>query len=457
MRHNLFGTSGIRGVSNSELKPELVLRIGLAVAAFTKAGRIAVGFDTRQSSDMVTHSLIAGLLAGGAEVKNHGLVPTPVLAYLASDTDSDAGVMVTASHNPPEYNGVKIFDKDGMALDHDSQREVEELFESTNLKYADWKELRRADSVDYTHRYIEMVKNLVVIEKRLRVVVDPGCGAAYSIGPRLYREQGCEVLSINAQPDGFFPGRPPEPTAESLSFLSRVVKETRADAGVAYDGDADRMALVDEVGAVVPMDQLIAAYAAYLVSAEGERTIVVPVDASMCIEESVEEAGGEVIRTQVGDVNVARAVLEHKAVLGAEASGAWINPDCSLCPDGILSSILVLAAVTSERLNTTLSEFVRPISRYPLLRTKVACRQGVSSRVMNELQPELLKILPGESEVSRIDGLRLSSPDRWVLVRQSGTEPALRVTVEAKDPAEAESLMRETVSIVQRVIGRVAP
>ncbi|MBS7623928.1 phosphoglucosamine mutase, partial [Candidatus Bathyarchaeota archaeon] len=190
MRHKLFGTSGIRGVANSELTPELIMRIGLAVAAFTKAGRVAIGYDTRQSSDMVTYSLIAGLLAGGAEVENHGLVPTPVLAYLASDTDSDAGVMVTASHNPPEYNGVKLFDKDGTAYDHDSQRKVEELFESTNLKYADWRGLRRAERVDYTHRYIEMVKSLVVIEKRLRVVVDPGCGAAYSIGPRLFREQG---------------------------------------------------------------------------------------------------------------------------------------------------------------------------------------------------------------------------------------------------------------------------
>ncbi|MEM4251051.1 MAG: phosphoglucosamine mutase [Candidatus Bathyarchaeia archaeon] len=456
MRHNLFGTSGIRGVVNNDLTPELVLRIGLAVATFTNSGRVAVGFDTRQSSGMVTHSLIAGLLAGGAEVENHGMIPTPVLAYLASDTDSDAGVMVTASHNPPEYNGVKIFDKDGMALDDDSQKKVEEIFESTNLKYADWRDLRRAERVDYTHRYIEMVKSLVVIEKRLRVVVDPGCGAAYSIGPRLFREVGCEVLSVNAQPDGFFPGRPPEPTAESLSVLSRVVKETRADAGVAYDGDADRMALVDEFGDVAPMDQLIAAYAAYLVSAEGERTIVVPVDASMCIDESVEEAGGKVIRTPVGDVNVARAVLEHKAALGAEASGAWINPDYSLCPDGILSSMLVLAAVSSERLNTTLSEFVKPIPKYPILRTKVACPREISNRVMNELQLELLRILPSE-EVSRIDGLRLSSPGGWVLVRLSGTEPVLRVTVEAKDPAEAESLMSETINIAQRVIRRVAP
>ncbi|MBS7623927.1 phosphoglucosamine mutase, partial [Candidatus Bathyarchaeota archaeon] len=164
-----------------------------------------------------------------------------------------------------------------------------------------------------------------------------------------------------------FPGRPPEPTTESLSILSSVVKESHADAGVAYDGDADRMALVDESGGVVPMDQLIAAYSAYLVSAEGEKAIVVPVDASMCIEESVEEAGGVVIRTQVGDVNIARAVLEHKAALGAETSGAWISPDYSLCPDGILSSMLVLAAVSSERLNTTLSDFVRPIPRYPML------------------------------------------------------------------------------------------
>jgi len=456
LNQTLFGTSGIRGIVNSELRPELVLKVGLAIASFTKAGSVAVGFDTRLSNDMMGHSLMAGLLAGGAGVRSHGLIPTPVLAYLTSDTRSDAGAMVTASHNPPEYNGLKLFGKDGMAFNHDLQNRIEELVNSAEPKRASWNSLQRVERVDCTHRYVEMIRSLVVIEKQWKVVVDPGCGAAYAIGPRLFREQGCKVLSINAQPDGFFPGRSPEPTNESLDLLSKAVKESGANAGVAYDGDADRMALVDEAGEIVPMDQLIAAYGAYLVSLENEKTIVVPVDASMCIEESVEEAGGRVVRTPVGDVNVAQAVLEHKAALGAEASGAWINPDYSLCPDGMLSSILVMAAVSSERLNTSLSKFVRPIPRYSILRSKVTCSQGLQPKVMSELQSELSRVMPRESELSTIDGVRLSAPAEWVLVRPSGTEPILRVTVEAKDRAEADSLMSQTISLAQHTIKKLS-
>lgn len=206
MKEKLFGSSGVRGVANLDLTPEFVLRFGLTLANFTAGGKIAVGFDTRSSSQMVVHSLIAGLLAGGAEVKNHGLIPTPVLAYLTADAKCKAGAMVTASHNPADYNGVKLFDKDGMAFNHNLENEIERRYNSTDLKRASWSALRTVETVDSTNRYIEMIRNMVFIEKPWKVVVDPGCGAAYSLGPRLFREQGCKVLTVNAQPDGFFPG-----------------------------------------------------------------------------------------------------------------------------------------------------------------------------------------------------------------------------------------------------------
>jgi phosphoglucosamine mutase len=456
LKEKLFGSSGVRGVANLDLTPEFVLRFGLTLANFTAGGKIAVGFDTRLSSQMVVHSLIAGLLAGGAEVKNHGLIPTPVLAYLTLDARCKAGAMVTASHNPADYNGVKLFDKDGMAFNHDLENEIERRYNSTDLKRASWSALHTVETVDSTNRYIEMIRNMVLIEKPWKVVVDPGCGAAYSLGPRLFREQGCKVLTVNAHPDGFFPGRDPEPSADSLNVLSRIVKETGSDAGVAYDGDADRMAIIDETGELVPMDQLIAAYGAYLVSLN-EKTIVVPVDASMCIEESIEGVGGNVIRTAVGDINVSEAVLKHNAALGAEASGAWINPNYSLCPDGILSSMLVLATVSSQRVNTTLSKFVNSISRYPILRGKVPCPDELKTAVMNEFQSELFKIMPEKSEILTIDGVRATSEDGWILIRPSGTEPVLRITVEAKDRSKAELLMTQTLGLMQNMIKRLSP
>lgn len=215
------------------------------------------------------------------------------------------------------------------------------------------------------------------------------------------------------------------------------------------------MAIVDETGELVPMDQLIAAYGAYLVSLN-EKTIVVPVDASMCIEESIVGIGGSVIRTAVGDVNVAEAVLKHKAALGAEASGAWINPNYSLCADGILSSMLVLATVSSQRVNTTLSKFVNSISRYPILRGKVPCPDELKTEVMNEFQSELFKIMPEKSEILTIDGVRAASEDGWILIRPSGTEPVLRITVEAKDRSKAELLMTQTLALMQNMIKRLS-
>ncbi len=448
----LFGTSGIRGIPNIDLTPEFIVRLGLALANFARGGKVAVGYDTRTSSHMIAYSLIAGLLAGGSEVKNLGLIPTPVLAYLTSDIGAQVGAMVTASHNPPEYNGVKLFDRDGMAFNHALQTEIERLVNSTDLRRVSWNTLHGVETVDCVDRYIEMIRSLVVIEKEWKVVVDPGCGAAHSLGPRLLREQGCKVLAINAQPDGFFPGRGPEPTTESLTMLSRTVKETGADAGIAYDGDADRMAIIDENGAVVPMDQLIAAYGAYLVSLENEKTIVVPVDASICIEESVEKEGGIVVRTAVGDVNVAEAVLKHKAALGAEASGAWINPDYSLCPDGVLSSMLILAAVSSKQINTTLSKFVGLVPRYPILRSRITCPEELKMAVMKQLQSELPKIMSEKCEILTVDGIRVSSKTEWVLIRPSGTEPVLRVSVEARNSSRAESLMRKATTLTQHII-----
>jgi phosphoglucosamine mutase len=234
-----------------------------------------------------------------------------------------------------------------------------------------------------------------------------------------------------------------------------MVKETGANAGVAYDGDADRMAVVDENGVIVPMDRLIAAYAAQLVSKGRGKTIVVPVDASMCIEESVEAVGGRVVRTAVGDVNVAEAVTRHKAALGAEASGAWINPDYNLCPDGILSSLLLIASVSGGP-SESLSEFVKGVPQHPILRGSIACPEKLKAEVMNLLQLELPKFMQEKNEILSIDGIRVSSQEAWILVRESGTEPLLRATVEAKDYKRAELLMSEVTLLIQSIIKRLS-
>ncbi|MGQ9542873.1 MAG: phosphoglucosamine mutase [Candidatus Bathyarchaeia archaeon] len=452
MKGNLFGTSGVRGIVGLDLTPNLILNLGVALANLVGSSKVSTGFDTRVSSRMVLSCLVAGLMAGGARVLNHGLVPTPTLAYLTSNMNSKAGAMVTASHNPPCYNGVKMFDERGATFNHDLQMEIERL--SKAPAYARWDSLGMVEEANYTRPYMEMVERAVNLRRRWRVIVDPGCGAACSIAPTVLNELGCEVIGINTQPDGFFPGRIPEPTVESLSILSEIVRNTGADVGVAYDGDADRMALVDERGEVLNMDRLIAAFASYIVSSGLGRVVVVPVDVSMCVEESVEAVGGSVVRSAVGDVNVAETVLRCNASFGAEASGAWIIPKHNLCPDGILSSVSVLEAV-SEGAGETLSNFVTPIRTYHTMRAKVDCPNRLKEKIMSSLYTDLSSIMPEISEILTVDGIRVSSQSGWILVRPSGTEPVIRVTVEAQDPQIAKSLMHDTLTMIRHTISQI--
>ncbi|MFC1507222.1 phosphoglucosamine mutase [Thermoproteota archaeon] len=452
MNSKLFGTSGMRGIPNVDFTPELIMKLGLALANLTHGNRIAIGFDTRLTSSFMSCLLSAGMLAGGAEVRNFGLIPTPVLAFLTSNTNCRAGTMITASHNPPEYNGVKIFDGDGMAFSHTLEEKVEDLMGFNNLHRVDSTSIGNVKWINCVDRYVEMVKESLTLKREWSIVVDPGCGAAYSLGPSLFRELGCRVLTINAQPDGFFPGRPPEPTLESLHLLSKMVRETGANAGVAYDGDADRMALVDENGRFVSMDQLIASYGARLLSLKNKKRIVVPIDASMCIEESIEAVGGNVIRTAVGDVNVAESIVKNNAAFGAEASGAWISPDYSLCPDGILSSLLVISEISGQKGNPTLSKFVSLASRYPILRKKINCSKNLHSEVIEKLHSELFNLMPEKSDIQTIDGIRITSKKEWILVRPSGTEPVLRITVESKSTRKTESLMKEVIRIIENIV-----
>ncbi|MEM3703677.1 MAG: phosphoglucosamine mutase, partial [Candidatus Bathyarchaeia archaeon] len=237
----LFGSSGLRGLINFELTPILAVKVGMAVGACAKAGKVLVARDTRNSGLMLENALVSGLMACGAKVYCLGVLPTPVLAYLTKRLGADAGLMVTASHNPPQYNGIKIFDKNGMAYDERCQGKLEKIIERGDFGLAEWRNLGRVEYGDESQLYVDVVLKSLKLGKKWRVVVDPGCGATSHIAPKIFQMLGCEVKAINSQLDGFFPCRSPEPNAESLKPLSKIVKKLKADIGVAYDGDGDRV------------------------------------------------------------------------------------------------------------------------------------------------------------------------------------------------------------------------
>jgi phosphoglucosamine mutase len=450
LKPSLFGTSGARGLVNIELTPVLAAQISLAVAKLSRAKKMLVGRDTRVSGLMFEDAIVSGSLASGSATNCMGVVPTPVLAFLTKELRAEAGLMITASHNPPQYNGVKIFGSDSLAYDENSQNEVEKIIENQSFRYADWQSIGQANYTDRSSLYAEMIEKNLTLDKDWHVVLDPGCGATFSLAPVIFKNLGCKVTAVNAQPDGFFPARSSEPTAESLNPLARIVKQLGADVGVAYDGDGDRAAFIDSGGNFADFDRILAAYAAYETKKKGGGITVTNVEASMCIEKMVEAEGGEVIRTKVGDVYVSKAMKDHKAAFGGEPCGAWVHAGFHYCPDGILSSLLLLKALEQE--DKTLAEFVSETPQYPILREKIACKNETKRSMVKEVGTILKTVFPKYKNSSEVDGFRLVLENGWVLIRASGTEPLIRLTVEGESLKAAKKIMEESAKVVSRCV-----
>lgn len=412
----LFGTSGIRDIFDSSLV-HLALKVGLVVGRVY--GNVVVGSDTRTSSDALKHALISGLLAAGARCEDAGVVPTPTLGLVARKFD--AGVMLTASHNPPEYNGIKLLNPDGSAFVSEQQKQVEEMVLSDSLDVAPWGEIKQSGiCADAIEQHIERIIPNFPGGMKLKVVLDCGCGAASVITPYLLKKLGCEVVEINCQPSGFFP-RAIEPTESNLKNLIKATRESGADLGIAHDGDADRTMVVDDRGRFISGDKLLVIFARALKAKE----VVTTVDASMAIEET----DFSVRRTKIGDTYVSEE-LKNGGDFGGEPSGSWIFPGVSLCPDGIYAVAQVVAIANQQRL----SPLVDSIPGYLLLRGSISS-EGVA---MSSLEAQLMALEP--LSVSTIDGIRLSFKDGWLLVRASGTEPKIRLTAEAKSKKRVRQL-----------------
>jgi len=450
----IFGTSGIRGLVNRELTVELALKIGLAISTYTKSGKILVAHDTRTSAQMIEQALTAGLLSGGSKVYRIGLAPTPVLAYLTRNMKMDTGIMITASHNPPQYNGIKPFNKEGIAYGEEEQKVIENIIESGSYVRCEWKDVKNVETfVNAYKKYVNAIVNSINLNRSWTIVLDPGCGASSILAPKLFKELGCTIYTVNANPNGFFTARSPDPKPENLLSLCSLVKFVGADIGFAYDGDADRVVVVDKHGTVVPLDVMFASYASYIVEHYGGGLVIANVEASLCIDEAVKSVGGEVIRTKVGDVYIAEAIKKHNAVFGGEPCGAWIHPQYHLCPDGILSSVLILKAL--EESKTSLSSFVSKVKSYPIVRRNVPCENKLKQLVMNKIEISLKEVFSDIKEVLTVDGVWIRLQRGWILIRPSGTEPLIRITAEAKTESLAKEYVSKALSFVSKVIREV--
>ncbi len=444
----LFGSSGVRGLVNVVLTPQLACKVGMAVAAQAKAQRAVVGRDTRVSGPMLEDALVAGLTAAGVDVSLVGTVPTGAVAYLTKTLGADVGFMLTASHNPPQYNGIKVFRGDSLSFTDAEQNAVEEIIAQNRYALADWRKVGAASKIEASHLYMDMLKKAGALQKPWRVVVDPGCGATYQTAPAALSASGCKTTAINAQPDGYFPARKSEPTAQSLTSLSQTVKALKADVGLAFDGDGDRVAFVDENGAFVDFDRALAAYAAYALKRSGGGTVVTNVEASMCVETMAARFGGKVMRVRVGDVYVSEAMAKFGAVFGGEPCGAWVHPKLHWCPDGPLSAVLMLKALEEE--NLSLSAFIVQVPQYVTLRENLTCKNEQKKQIVADLKKTITQSVPDFTDLSTVDGVRLALKTGWLLIRASGTEPLIRLTVEGESLKAAQEIMNQGVTLVKR-------
>ncbi|HET6778878.1 MAG TPA: phosphoglucosamine mutase [Gemmatimonadales bacterium] len=445
----MISVSGIRGHVGTDLTPEIVARYAAALGAWSRRGisssgrpAVVLGRDARTSGPMFTRAAAAGLMSVGVDVIDLGMVPTPTVQLAVEHHHARAGLILTASHNPIEWNALKFVGPDGIFLDAEAGTVVRELAEQGPAR-ANWSEVGQVrQDPDAIPRHLDAILQLPMIDvpairkRRFKVALDCVRGAGATAMLPLLERLNCEVYGINLETDGLFP-RPPEPIPENLGDLSRLVKESGAAVGLAIDPDVDRLALVDETGRPIGEDYTLAfAVAAVLDGRPTEGTpptVVVNLSTSLVVEDAARSRGARFVRAPVGEANVARAIRDERAIIGGEGNGGVMLPALHIGRDAPLGVALILHLLAAT--GVTLSRLVSAAPRYTIVKAK-----GPRGPELRPLYDRLRQRFP-DAVVDERDGLRLSWHDRWLHVRPSGTEPIVRLIAEAPTAADAEALV----------------
>ena len=444
----LFGTFGVRRLANTELTPEFASKIAASYGTLVK-GKVAVGGDTRTSTEMIKHAVISGLLSSGCDVIDLGILPTPALQFAVRNY-YDGGIMITASHNPPKYNGIKLVDSYGIGTPDDMEIKIEDMFFNDNPDRVSWNEIGESEKnegllEEYIQNVIDRVDADAIKEAKLKVIVDCGSGAACFTTPYLLRKLGCEVLTMNCQPDGFFPGRDPEPTEPNLKELIEVVKATGANIGIAHDGDADRTICIDEKGDFVFGDKSFALVEKYMLKENNGGLIVTTVATSSAIYDIANEYNGEVIATKVGDLIVARELKDKDGLFGGEENGGLIFPDFFYGRDAALSTAKIIEIIAKT--GKSLSKLIEELPVYYSEKMKIECPDELKQEVMQKIAEETR-----EFEVDTTDGVKIFKDGGWVIIRPSGTEPIFRCFAEAKTKEDAKKMAEWGISLISKYL-----
>ena len=443
-----FGTNGIRGVFSEDFTLEFVHDMTLAIATYFKTGPILVGYDGRESSVIIAKVVCSALNYAGLDCNNTGLVPTPCLEYAVKKLGYSGGIMITASHNPPQYNGIKPAAKDGVEISREDELIIEDIFlNKTWIKNpSKWGITGKEDRAItvYVDGIISLINSHKIKSKNLKVVLDLGNGAQAVSAPTLCKSLGCKTFLINEKIDGLFSGRGSEPTPQNLSDLSKSVLQNNADLGIAFDGDGDRSIFCDDTGEILSGDKSALVLAKFILQKNPNSLVVTCLNSGSSIEIIADEFNSQVIRTKVGSVEVSRKMVPTNALIGYEENGGFMFGKHNQVRDGAmtLALMLELLATSGKKLSEETSSLLPSFTT----KDKVTCSQEDSKKLIQSLKKEF----PNSDTT---DGIKITTNSQnWVMIRPSGTEPIIRIYGEAESQQKLDDLMSKYIQKVRSVI-----
>lgn len=444
----LFGTNGIRGIFGDDLTLKNIQEIIFSISTFFKDGPILVGYDGRKSSKIISKIVCTSLNYSGIDCNISGLVPTPCLEFATKNLGYNGGIMITASHNPSQYNGIKLVADDGVEISREDEQTIENIYfnKKWNIQSNTWGKTNKEEKT--IEVYLNGIKSQIDIDKikskKFKIVLDLGNGAQAETAPLFCEQIGCDIITINENIDGNFPGRGPEPTPENLKELSETVVKNNADLGVAFDGDGDRSLFCDDKGKILTGDTSAIFLTKYLLEKNSNSTIVTCLNSGSTIEKLTQDSSSKVIRTKVGSVEVSRKMVDTNALIGFEENGGFMYGLHNQVRDGIMTLALFLDSLTS--LGKKLSEEIDILPTSYTAKDKIPCSFDDANKIINAIKKEY-------PSADTTDGIKVIFDEKnWVMIRPSGTEPIIRIYSEGESKKNLDDLISKFTKKITAIL-----
>jgi len=448
MAQLMISVSGIRGVIGNGFTPAVVEKFVAAFGSWIGGGKVVIGRDTRVTGEMIEHIVLGTLQAVGCEAVRVGVVPTPTVEYAVETLKARGGIIITASHNPIQWNALKLISEAGLFLDEEQGNAVLEIANRGELCYQPWNKIGSITNYDNAIRdHMDAILRLPFIDlegirrRRFRVALDCVNGAGSVFLPKFLEELGCEIISLNTTPNGLFP-HTPEPVPENLQQLCTTVKTAKADIGFACDPDADRLAIVSETGEPIGEEYTLTLAVRFMLS-KRPGVVVVNASTTRAVDDIAAEFNSQVIRTKVGEIHVAKKMKEVKAVIGGEGNGGVILPDVHLGRDAPVATALTLQHLLE--FGGTISQLHRNLPQYQMIKKKIEIGDSDPEQLLQKIRQKYQ-----HEKLDEVDGLKILYPESWVHLRKSNTEPIIRIIAEARNKEKAASLCDQIIHDIQQ-------